>query len=71
VHQHREGIGSVFTRKYRCHDLVYYEYFESISDAIEREKQIKKWHRAWKIRLIKSLNPKMDDLSDKLMENLY
>jgi len=57
-----EGLGSAFVKKYKLHDLVYYEYFENITDAINREKQLKNWHKAWKINLIQSENPEMKDL---------
>ena len=67
VGEHKNGIGSVFTRKYRCFDLVYFEEHQSMYRAIVREKQLKSWHRPWKIRLIKSLNPEMKDLSEDLM----
>ena len=66
IRQHVNGEGSVFTRKYNLTDLVYVEAFDRISDAIAREKQLKNWHRDWKIRLIKSVNPEMKDLTDQL-----
>ncbi|MBK0384026.1 GIY-YIG nuclease family protein [Pedobacter sp. SD-b] len=66
IYEHKNGIGSKFTTKYRCTDLVYYEWFENISHAIEREKQLKNWHRDWKINLIKQENPLMVDLYDTL-----
>jgi len=47
--------------------LVYYEYFDDIRDAIQREKTIKHWPRAWKVRLIHSMNPDWDDLYDTLI----
>ncbi|MEQ9289637.1 MAG: GIY-YIG nuclease family protein [Cyclobacteriaceae bacterium] len=64
--QHRSGQGSKFTSKYACHDLVYWEFHERIEHAIEREKQIKKWKRAWKDRLIISKNPTWRDLYDEI-----
>jgi putative endonuclease len=66
VWQHINGEGSLFVKKYNLHDLIYFEYFERITDAIDREKQLKRWHREWKINLIKSVNPKMLDLKDQL-----
>jgi putative endonuclease len=60
-------MGSVFTKKYRCFDLVYFEEHQSMYRAIVREKQLKGWHRPWKIRLIKSLNPEMKVLSGDLI----
>jgi len=64
LYQHRFDHGSVFTSRYRCLDLVFYEFFEDIEDAIAREKQLKRWHRQWKINLILQMNPLMLDLSD-------
>lgn len=66
LEEHRTGQGSKFVQKYNVHELVYYEVFESIKDAIAREKQLKNWHRDWKIELIKSLNPDMNDLSEEI-----
>jgi len=66
VWQHTNGEGSLFVKKYRLYDLVYYEYFERITDAIDREKQLKRWHKDWKINLIKSVNPTMKDLKDEI-----
>ena len=61
---HKEGIGSKFTSRYKCFYLVYFEQFLHIEEAIKREKQLKNWHRQWKIDLIHSLNPEMKDLSE-------
>ena len=66
VGRHKDGTGSVFTKKYRCKYLVYYEIHPTIVRAIEREKQVKNWHRDWKIALIKKINPEMRDLSEDL-----
>jgi len=66
VWQHTNGEGSAFVKKYWLYDLVYYEYFERITDAIDREKQLKRWHKDWKINLIKSENPAMKDLKDEI-----
>lgn len=52
-----------FTARYNCFNLVYYEEFGDIENAIHREKQLKKYHRTWKIELIEKLNPKWNDLS--------
>ncbi|MFN6944103.1 MAG: GIY-YIG nuclease family protein [Cytophagaceae bacterium] len=64
--EHKEGIGSVFTAKYKCTDLVYYECYECIEAAIEREKKLKKWRRVWKEELIKSINPDFRDLYEEV-----
>ena len=66
VWQHTNNQGSEFVKKYKLFDLVYYEYFARITDAIDREKQLKNWHRDWKINLIKSKNPEMKDLKSEL-----
>ncbi|WP_183568655.1 GIY-YIG nuclease family protein [Mucilaginibacter sp. SP1R1] len=66
VWQHINGEGSEFVKKYNLHYLLYSEYFERITDAIDREKQLKRWHRDWKINLIKSVNPDMRDLKSEL-----
>jgi len=65
LQEHRSGIGSKYTNKYKVHYLVYYEEFQSIQLAIEREKKLKNWHRSWKIELIKSVNPELRDLSER------
>jgi putative endonuclease len=62
IADHKNGVGSVFTKRYNLEDLVYYEDFVDILQAIDREKQLKKWHREWKINLIRSVNPEMKDL---------
>lgn len=55
-----------FTKKYGVYQLVYYEESKYVQNAIQREKQIKKWNRQWKIDLIESINPDWDDLSEGL-----
>ena len=66
VWQHREGLVEGFTSRYGLKRLVYYERFEDIRDAIQREKTIKHWPRAWKVRLIHGMNPEWDDLYELL-----
>ena len=66
VWEHREGKGSRFTAKHKVHRLVYVEPFEEIERAIQREKTMKEWPRAWKIRQIEKDNPEWDDLYDLL-----
>ncbi len=65
VLEHKEGSGSVFTAKYKCHKLVYYEDFGLIDKAIVREKEIKKLSRAEKERLIDTINPERKDLFER------
>ena len=62
---HRSGAVDGFTKDYGVGQLVYFELLDSMLDAIEREKMLKKWNRAWKIRLIEKSNPLWTDLSDQ------
>ena len=66
VYQHQQGMVDGFSKRYRTKCLVYYEPHLEISEAIHREKQIKKWYRQWKIDLIESMNPEWKDLSERL-----
>ena len=63
VAEHKSGSGSVFTAKYHCHKLVYFESFSDIEQAIAREKQLKGWKRERKDALIDSVNKERRDLS--------
>lgn len=60
--EHRSGLGSVHTAKYRIRKLVYYEAHETLPEAIARERKLKRWRRAWKDALIKEINPNWSDL---------
>jgi putative endonuclease len=62
VYEHRMKVAAGFTKKYGVHRLVYFEQHTDIEAAIRREKRLKKWNRAWKIRLIEETNPNWDDL---------
>jgi putative endonuclease len=64
---HREDVIGGFTRKYGVHRLVWFEEFEDMPTAIRREKQVKKWNRAWKLRLIESHNPQWRDLWEEIV----
>ncbi|CAN5894270.1 GIY-YIG nuclease family protein [soil metagenome] len=66
VYQHREGRTPGFTQAYGVKRLVWYGTFSSIHDAITMEKRIKRWHRAWKIDLIETMNPQWLDLYETL-----
>jgi putative endonuclease len=66
VWQHKEGVASAFTRKYRVNRLVYYERYGEIADAISREKKLKRWRREWKVALIEAGNPQWLDLYETL-----
>jgi len=61
--EHKCGFGSKFTSKYNLNDLMCFEHFDYIVDAIDREKQLKNWHRDWKWNLIKQENPNLQDLA--------
>ena len=63
VFEHKQGEGGVFTSKYNCHWLMYYEDYADVFNAIAREKQLKKWMRQWKIDLIKKENSEMKDIA--------
>ncbi len=62
VWEHKQGIHEGFSKKYKTHTLVYYEFFNDIESAIAREKQLKAWSRGKKITLIEKMNPAGDDL---------
>jgi putative endonuclease len=62
VHEHRHEAIDGFTQRYGVHRLVFFEMHDSMAAAIEREKQIKHWKRAWKIELIEKDNPEWKDL---------
>jgi len=61
-YEHKAKLADGFTKKYGVDRLVYFEQFDDIENAIRREKRLKKWNRAWKIRLIEKANPNWDDL---------
>lgn len=67
IYEHKQQTVAGFTKKYEIHHLVYYEVFENIELAISREKQLKKWNRIWKIRLIKEKNPIWKDLYKEIL----
>lgn len=67
VYEHKNDLVEGFTHKYALHDLLYYEIFNNINDAIEREKQLKHWNREWKLKLIKEFNPEFKDLYESLL----
>ncbi|AJA09292.1 putative endonuclease [Sphingopyxis fribergensis] len=64
IHQHREGLIPGFTREYGVKLLVWFEQHATMDTAIQREKRIKKWNRAWKLELIESANPDWRDLAE-------
>jgi len=66
VYEHKNDFVDGFTQRYKVHKLVWYETHESWESAIKREKQIKKWKRAWKLILIEKRNPLWDDLYETI-----
>jgi len=67
VWEHKSGAVPGFTRKYGVKILVWYEVHESRESAFQRERQLKKWNRAWKLELIERTNPSWRDLVDEIM----
>ena len=63
VYEHKSDLIDGFSKQYRCHRLVYFESYDRVENAIAREKQLKGWNRAKKVRLIERLNPTWEDLS--------
>ena len=62
VYEHKNDLIDGFTKKYGVHRLVYYEQYDEVVNAIQREKRLKKWNRQWKIELIEKENPEWKDL---------
>jgi putative endonuclease len=67
IYEHKNDLAEGFTKKYAIHNLVYFEATESVESAIMREKQLKKWNRAWKTNLIEKNNPTWNDLYSDLV----
>ncbi len=65
--QHKNKLVDGFTKKYNVDKLVYFEQTENVMSALEREKQLKNWHRDWKINLINNFNPEWKDLANNLL----
>jgi len=63
IYEHKNKLIDGFTKKYNLTKLVYFETVNRIEDAIRREKQLKNWHRQWKINLIETVNKEWKDLS--------
>jgi putative endonuclease len=68
VHEHREGFIEGFTKQYQVNRLVWFELHADFPAAIAREKQLKKWSRVWKMKLIENANPGWRDLWDDIQE---
>lgn len=67
VWQHKNNVIKGFTEKYGVHTLVYFELHDDMESAIVREKRLKKWNRAWKLRLIEEQNPEWTDLYPSIL----
>jgi putative endonuclease len=67
IWEHKNDLVEGFTRKYEVHTVVYYELHGDMETAISREKQLKKWNRVWKLRLIEEMNPNWTDLFESLL----
>ena len=66
AYEHKTKLSKGFTAKYNVHILVWYEHYNDVNDAIMREKQLKRWERSWKIKLITEMNPEWSDLYEHL-----
>jgi len=66
IYEHKNDLVGGFTKKYGIHRLVWYETHDSAESAITREKQLKKWKRTWKLKLIEQNNPKWNDLYENI-----
>jgi putative endonuclease len=64
--QHKEGFVEGFAKQHGLHSLVWYELHDTMENAITREKQLKEWQRAWKLRTIEEMNPYWNDLYDAI-----
>jgi len=66
MYEHKNKLVEGFSQKYKLNKLVYYEVTNDVNSAISREKQLKNWHREWKINLINQFNPEWKDLCEEL-----
>ena len=66
IAEHWLHLNQGFTKKYNTDKLVYYEIFDRLDDAIHREKQLKRWHRDWKEKIINDFNPEWKDLTEDI-----
>ena len=70
IYEHKLGLIDGFTKKYNVNQLVYYESHPTLTNALKREKQLKNWHRQWKINLIESVNKDWKDLYAEISDPL-
>ena len=68
IYEHELGLIDGFTKKYNVNQLVYYESHPTLTNAVKREKQLKNWHRQWKINLIESVNKDWKDLYTEISD---
>lgn len=68
IWEHKNEIADGFTKKYKIKTLVYYETYDDPENAIKREKRLKKWNRAWKMKVIEDMNPEWKDLYDEICQ---
>jgi len=66
IFEHRNKLVDGFSSKYCLYKLVYYEIFDDLESALNREKQLKRWHREWKNNMIESINPNWSDIYDEI-----
>jgi putative endonuclease len=69
IYEHKSKLINGFTKKYNLTKLVYFEITNDVYQAIKREKQLKNWHRDWKLNLIQKFNPEWKDLSKEFLDN--
>ncbi|MBI5097742.1 MAG: GIY-YIG nuclease family protein [Nitrospirae bacterium] len=69
VYEHKNDLVDGFTKRYKVHNLIWYEAHETAESAIKREKNIKKWERSWKLKLIENWNPEWNDLYCSICED--
>jgi putative endonuclease len=67
IWEHKNDLVKGFTKRYKIHNLVWYELHDNMDAAIEREKNMKEWKRAWKVKLIEESNHKWNDLYDSIL----
>ena len=70
MYEHKMGLDDGYTKEKNIHKLGYVEYYKYVNNAIAREKQLKKWKRAWKYRLIETMNPEGRDLAEDIENNI-
>ena len=69
INRHKGGTIDGFTKKYTVKNLVYFEETTDVNSAIAREKQLKNWHRSWKVSLVEDKNPEWKDLHDEFLDS--